>query len=106
MMLLLLPTLAAAQRRDYDFIISGAHIVDGTGAPWVAGDIAIAGDSIVAIGDLSKASARKRLEANGLGVSSGFIYVQGQSEFNVLFANRAASKITQCVSNEITGQGT
>jgi N-acyl-D-amino-acid deacylase len=102
---LLLPTFAAAQRTDYDFIISGAHIVDGTGAPWVAGDIAIAGDRIVAIGDLSKASARKRLDAKGLVVSPGFIDVQGQSEFNVLVDNRAASKITQGVTTEITGEG-
>ncbi len=102
---LLLPIFAAAQRPDYDFIISGAHIVDGTGAPWVSGDIAIAGDRIVAIGDLSKASARKRLDAKGLVVSPGFIDVQGQSEFNVLVDNRAASKITQGVTTEITGEG-
>jgi N-acyl-D-amino-acid deacylase len=102
---LLLPSFAAAQHPDYDFIISGAHIVDGTGAPWVAGDIAIAGDRIVAIGDLSKASARKRLDARGLVVSPGFIDVQGQSEFNVLVDNRAASKITQGVTTEITGEG-
>src|SRR5258708_14624939 len=103
--LLLLPSFVAAQRPEYDFIISGAHIVDGTGAPWVAGDIAIAGDRIVAIGDLSKASARKRLNAKGLVVSPGFIDVQGQSEFNVLVDNRAASKITQGVTTEITGEG-
>jgi N-acyl-D-amino-acid deacylase len=102
---LLLPTFTAAQHPDYDFIISGAHIVDGTGAPWVAGDIGVAGDRIVAIGDLSKASARKRLDAKGLVVSPGFIDVQGQSEFNVLIDNRAASKITQGVTTEITGEG-
>lgn len=102
---LLLPAVAMAQRPDYDFIISGAHIVDGTGAPWVAGDIAIAGDRIVAIGDLSKAPARKRLDAKGLVVAPGFIDVQGQSEFNVLVDNRAASKITQGVTTEITGEG-
>jgi N-acyl-D-amino-acid deacylase len=102
---LLLPTFTAAQHPDYDFIISGAHMVDGTGAPWVEGDIAIAGDRIVAIGDLSKASARKRLDAKGLVVSPGFIDVQGQSEFNVLVDNRAASKITQGVTTEITGEG-
>src|ERR1035437_4176531 len=103
---LFLPAFAAAQGPDYDFIISGAHMVDGTGAPWVEGDIAIAGDRIVAIGDLSKAAARKRLDAKGLVVSPGFIDVQGQSEFNVLVDNRAASKITQGVTTEITGEGT
>ena len=60
---------------------------------------------IVAIGDLSKALARKRLDAKGLVVSPGFIDVQGQSEFNVLVDNRAASKITQGVTSEITGEG-
>src|SRR4029077_505050 len=79
--------------------------VDGTGAPWVAGDIAIAGDRIVAVGDLSKATARKSLDAKGLVVSPGFIDVQGQSEFNVLIDNRTASKITQGVTTEITGEG-
>jgi len=103
LILLLFPILAAGQRPDYDYIIFGAHIVDGTGAPWVAADIAIAGDRIVAIGDLSKASARKRVDAKGLVVSPGFIDVQGQSEFNVLVDNRAASKITQGVTTEITG---
>src|ERR1700740_3226747 len=105
LILLFLPTFAAAQRPDYDFIIFRAHIIDGTGAPWVAGDIAIAGDRIVAIGDLSKASAQKRLDAKGLVVSPGFIDVQGQSEFNVLVDNRVASKITQGVTTEITGEG-
>ncbi len=105
LLILLLPAIGAAQHPEYDFIISGAHIVDGTGAPWVAGDLAISGDRIVAIGDLSKASALKRLDAKGLVVCPGFIDVQGQSEFNVLVDNRAASKITQGVTTEITGEG-
>jgi len=103
---LLLATLATAQHPSYDLIIADGHIVDGTGAPWVEGDIAITGDRIVAIGDLSKASASKRINATGLIVSPGFIDVQGQSEFNLLIDNRAASKITQGVTTEITGEGT
>ena len=39
-------------------------------------------------------------------VAPGFIDVQGQSEFNLLVDNRAASKITQGVTTEITGEGT
>jgi N-acyl-D-amino-acid deacylase len=103
---LLLAALALAQPADYDFIIAGAEIVDGTGAPWVAGDIGIAGDRIKAIGDLSKTSAAQRVNGAGLVAAPGFIDVQGQSEFNVLVDNRAASKITQGVTTEITGEGT
>ena len=95
-----------AKPMNYDFIIRGAHIVDGTGAPWYAGDIAIAGDRIAAIGDLRNASATTVVDAAGLVVSPGFIDIQGQSEFNILVDNRAASKITQGVTSEITGEGT
>lgn len=80
--------------------------MDGTGAPWFAADVGIAGDRIEAIGDLSKAAATKKVNAQGLIVSPGFIDVQGQSEFSVLIDNRAASKITQGVTTEITGEGT
>jgi N-acyl-D-amino-acid deacylase len=98
--------LLVAQPAQYDYLITNAHIVDGTGAPWITGDIAIRGDRIAAIGDLSKASAAHSINAAGLVASPGFIDVQGQSEFNVLVDNRAASKITQGVTTEITGEGT
>jgi len=103
---LLLATAAChAPRRDYDFVISGARVIDGIGAPWIYGDIGIIGDRIAAIGDLHDATARQRIEASGLVASPGFIDVQGQSEFNLLVDNRAASKITQGVTTEITGEG-
>ncbi|HEX3738142.1 MAG TPA: D-aminoacylase [Terriglobales bacterium] len=97
---------AVAQTPTYDVIITGARIVDGTGAAWHYGDIAIKGDRIAAMGDLQKVSAGHRIDAHGLVVSPGFIDVQGQSEFNILVDGRAASKITQGVTTEITGEGT
>jgi dihydroorotase/N-acyl-D-amino-acid deacylase len=89
----------------YDFIIKGGRIVDGTGAPWFYADLGIAGDRIAAIGDLSKAKSRRLIPAEALAVAPGFIDLQGQSEFNVLVDPRAASKITQGVTSEITGEG-
>jgi len=97
--------MTAAQQTTYDFVIAGARIVDGTGAPWFYGDIGITGDRIAAIGDLHDATAKKRIDATGLIASPGFIDVQGQSEFNLLVDNRAASKVTQGVTTEITGEG-
>jgi dihydroorotase/N-acyl-D-amino-acid deacylase len=103
---LLLGTAACnAPRRDYDFVISGARVIEGTGAPWIYGDIGIIGDRIAAIGDLHDAAAKQRINASGLVASPGFVDVQGQSEFNLLVDNRAASKITQGVTTEITGEG-
>lgn len=98
--------LSRAQQARYDFVITNAQIVDGTGAAWHYGDIAVAGDRIAAIGDLSHAKAKQKIDAKGLVVSPGFIDVQGQSEFNILVDGRAASKVTQGVTTEITGEGT
>lgn len=95
-----------AQNPPYDLLIRNGRIVDGTGAPWFVGDLAISGDRIVAMGNLHAASAKQEIDAGGLVVSPGFIDVQGQSEFNLLIDNRGASKITQGVTTEITGEGT
>src|SRR5499425_42939 len=99
---------ASSQSRDqtYDLLISNARIVDGTGVPWYVGDIGVRGDKIVAMGNLRSANAKQRIDAAGLVASPGFIDVQGQSEFNLLVDGRAASKITQGVTTEITGEGT
>ncbi|MBE3087961.1 MAG: D-aminoacylase, partial [Chloroflexi bacterium] len=81
------------------------RIVDGTGAPWFRGDVGITGDRIQAIGDLRNQTARQRIDAANLVVAPGFIDMLGQSEFNVLVDNRAASKITQGITTEVTGEG-
>lgn len=104
--LFICPLASHAASPNYDFIITGARVVDGTGAPWFYGDIAISGDHIAAMGDLHNATAKDRIDAKGLVASPGFIDVQGQSEFNILIDGRAASKITQGVTTEITGEGT
>lgn len=102
----LITATSHGQQRNYDFVITGAHVVDGTGAPWFVGDVGIIGDRIAAIGGLRDAAAKQKIDASGLVVAPGFIDVQGQSEFNLLVDNRAASKITQGVTTEITGEGT
>jgi N-acyl-D-amino-acid deacylase len=98
-------TPASTNNAEFDYIIAGARIVDGTGSPWFVGDLAIRGDQIAAMGDLHAARAKQRIDATGLTVTPGFIDVQGQSEFNVLVDNRVASKILQGVTTEITGEG-
>jgi dihydroorotase/N-acyl-D-amino-acid deacylase len=89
---------------DFDLVITGGRVVDGTGAPWYLADVGIRGDRIAAIGDLG-ARGRARIDAAGLVVAPGFIDMLGQSEFNVLVDNRAASKILQGVTTEVTGEG-
>jgi len=79
--------------------------VDGSGNPWVSGDVAIRGDRIVAIGKLDSAVAKRVIDATGLVVSPGFIDMLGQSELALLIDNRSLSKLSQGITTEITGEG-
>jgi dihydroorotase/N-acyl-D-amino-acid deacylase len=89
-----------------DLLFAGGRVVDGTGAPWFESDVCVAGDRIIAVGRLEGAIAARRIDATGLVVAPGFIDMLGQSEYNVLVDPRAASKITQGITTEITGEGT
>ncbi|HSD71679.1 MAG TPA: D-aminoacylase [Thermoanaerobaculia bacterium] len=97
--------LAALPGSAFDLIFVGGRVVDGTGAPWFRADVGISGGHIAAVGDLSRATAKRRIDASHLVVAPGFIDMLGQSEYNVLVDNRAASKITQGITTEITGEG-
>ena len=98
------PTQPATPSR-FDVVIANGRVVDGTGAPWFRADIGIVGDRIAAVGNLAAAEAATRIDATGQVVAPGFIDLLGQSEFNVLVDSRAASKITQGITTEITGEG-
>jgi len=95
----------ASVSNDYDVIIKNGSIIDGSGNPWVSGDIAIRGDRIAAIGKLDDARAKRVIDATGLVVSPGFIDMLGQSEAALLIDNRSLSKLAQGITTEITGEG-
>src|SRR6185503_15260868 len=95
----------AAPPRSCDLLLAGGRVVDGTGAPWFRADVCVVGDRIAAVGPLGDRPARRKIDATGLVVAPGFIDMLGQSEYSVLVDGRAASKITQGITTEITGEG-
>jgi dihydroorotase/N-acyl-D-amino-acid deacylase len=94
-----------AAAAGYDFIIRNGHIVDGTGSPWYAADVAVKDGRIAAIGRLDGALAARTIDAHGMVVAPGFIDMLGQSEITLLVDPRAPSKIFQGITTEITGEG-
>ncbi len=65
--------LGARETPDYDILIRGGRILDGTGSEPFNADIAIRDDRIVAVGRLWPADAGLVLDARGLWVAPGFI---------------------------------
>jgi dihydroorotase/N-acyl-D-amino-acid deacylase len=99
-------TSAAAETlAAYDVIIRNGHVVDGTGSPWYAADVAVKDGRIAAIGRLADARADRIIDAKGMIVAPGFIDMLGQSELSLLVDPRLPSKIFQGITTEITGEG-
>lgn len=71
--LLITAGVARAESESYDLVIRGGRLFDGSGNPWIYADLAVSGDRIVAMGDLSEAMATRIIDASGLYVVPGFI---------------------------------
>ena len=102
----LLCTSVRSAETPFDLIIANGHIVDGTGSPWYSADVGVRHGRIAAIGKLTNAPAKRRIDAQGQVVAPGFIDMLGQSEFTILVDPRLPSKIYQGITTEITGEGT
>jgi N-acyl-D-amino-acid deacylase len=102
---LFLPVVVLAADPTFDVVITGGHIIDGTGSPWYAADIGIREGKIVTIGSLTEAKRNRKIDARGKVVAPGFIDMLGQSDLSIFIEPRLPSKIYQGITTEITGEG-
>ncbi|MDR5778384.1 D-aminoacylase [Caballeronia sp. LZ065] len=89
-----------------DTLIIGARVIDGTGAPAVARDVAVRDGRIVAItapGGLSGWRADDTFDAEGKVLAPGFIDVHTHDDTHVIRAPQMMPKITQGVTTVIVG---
>ena len=86
----------------HDLIVRGGRIIDGTGAPAYAGDVAVDGGRIAAVGALGEAVAEAEIDAAGLVVAPGFIDVHTHDDRALLDGDMAA-KASQGVTTVVAG---
>jgi N-acyl-D-amino-acid deacylase len=87
----------------YDVLIRNGLLIDGSGSPGVAGDLAVADGRIAAIGGHLDGSATRVIDAHGLAVAPGFIDIKTHSDFTLPINPKAESKVRQGVTTEIIG---
>ncbi len=105
-LLLLIPLLAACDREpDYDLLVRGGTVYDGSGSPGVAGDVAIRGDRIAYVGPKAPGRARREIDATGQAVAPGFINMLSWSTESLLVDGRGQSDLRQGVTLEVMGEG-
>jgi N-acyl-D-amino-acid deacylase len=95
----------AQQPLPFDVVIRGGTVYDGTGTAGRRADVAIRGDRIVAVGDLTGAAAATVVDARGLAVAPGFINMLSWATESLLVDGRSQGDIRQGVTTEIFGEG-
>jgi len=103
---LVLLTMTCSSGPEYDLVIRGGTLYDGSGGPGVVGDLAISGDAIVALGELGDAWGAEEIDATGMAVAPGFINLMSWATETMIQDGRAMSDILQGVTLEVMGEGT
>ncbi len=90
----------------FDLIVRGGTLVDGTGVPGRPADVGVAGDRIVAVGDLSgvdPGGVAAWIDATDLVVAPGFVDPHGHSDGTVLVDGALASHLLQGYTTQLSG---
>jgi len=90
---------------EYDLVIRGGLVYDGSGQPPVIADVAIQGDSIAAVAEELECIAHREIDATGLAVAPGFINMLSWANESLLHDGRSQSDIRQGVTLEVLGEG-
>ena len=88
---------------SFDLILSGGEVIDGTNRPAVRADVGVRGERIVAVGDLSGATATERRDVSGCIVAPGFIDSHTHDDTLLLRKREMAPKVSQGVTTVVTG---
>ncbi|MGA9279286.1 N-acyl-D-amino-acid deacylase family protein [Ilumatobacter sp.] len=87
----------------YDILISGGTIIDGSGQPQYAGDIAITGDRIVAVGDEVDGTAKRVIDADGSIVTPGWVDIHTHYDGQVTWDDELAPSSMNGVTTAVMG---
>jgi len=96
---------ACTSPASHDVILRGGNIYDGSGGDPFIGDVAIDGDTIVALGDIGDAAATTEIDVTGLAVAPGFVNMMSWANVSLIEDGRSQSDIRQGITLEIMGEG-
>jgi N-acyl-D-aspartate/D-glutamate deacylase len=87
----------------FDWLITGARIVDGGGTPSFLGDAAIAGGRIAAVGSLSHLPAAHTLDAAGRVLCPGFVDIHRHGDAALFRPEYGKAELAQGITSVVNG---
>ena len=90
---------------EFDVLIRGGTVYDGTGSAGKQLDVALVGDTIAALGMNLTGTARQTVDADGMAIAPGFINMLSWAVDSLIEDGRAQSDIRQGVTLEVFGEG-
>jgi N-acyl-D-amino-acid deacylase len=101
--MLRLPFRASAQA-PRSFVIVGAEVADGSGAPLVRANVRVSGDRIARVGDFVPDAGEQVVDGKGLVLAPGFIDTHNHSDGKLESDRLAESQISQGLTTLLLGQ--
>lgn len=89
---------------EFDIVIHGGRLIDGSGNPWFYGDVAIRDGKIAGIGKFDPKSSRRAISAKGRMATPGYIDMHTHSDQPLIADGNAESKVRQGVTLDIIGE--
>lgn len=91
-------------RADYDLILRGGTVFDGSGAAGITSDVAILNGRIAAMAARITGTGTEEIELHGLAVAPGFVDIHSHGDGSLDEDPRAESLIRQGITTIIAGQ--
>lgn len=95
--------LGAVPTPEYDLLLRGGRIVDGSGNPWYVADVGVRSGRIAAVGRLDGARGARVIDARGLVVAPGFVDVHTHVETGIRRRPTADNFVLDGVTTLVTG---
>jgi N-acyl-D-amino-acid deacylase len=89
---------------EYDVLIRGGRVVDGSGEASFPGDVGVQDGRIAEVGQLDSSAAVRTIDAHGLAVCPGFIDMHTHTDIAILIDGNAQSKVRQGVTLDVIGE--